>query len=264
MNKFFQFLKTPVFRKNLIYALLFIGVLFIAIYFTLSSYTKHGKALRVPDVTNMHITEATKTLKRAGLKIKVDSTYQLDVAPGTVVDQDPSPEELVKVGRTIYLTAINHQAPEIPLPNMVEKTLVEASVLINNSSLRIGDTTYISDIARDVVLDVKFAGTSIKPGTKVAKGAKIDLVLGNGQGPNEVKAPNLRGLTLDEASFALQGLGLKVGNVSYEDGESSSSAVVIHQSPDTSRNFISIGTQVDMTLSTHPQEPEDEGEQIEN
>ncbi|HLR00878.1 MAG TPA: PASTA domain-containing protein [Sphingobacterium sp.] len=259
MVKFFQFLKTSAFRRNLIYAIIFIGILFITIYFSLSAYTKHGHTQRVPDVMDKHITEAVKILKDAGLKVKIDSTYQLDVIPGTVIDQDPYSDELVKSGRTIYITTITEEAPEVALPNMIEKTLVEANVLINNSSLRIGDTTYVPDIARDVVLDVKFAGESIKPGIKIEKGAKIDLVLGNGQGPNEVKAPNLRGLTLNEASFALQGVGLELGNVKYENaGSDTLSAVVINQTPDTSRNFISIGTQVDITLSQEPDEPEED------
>lgn len=250
MSKFFQFLKTPTFRKNLIFALLFIGVLFISVYYGLKSYTKHGEAQQVPVLKGMHISKAVQTLKKAGLGFEVDSIYQLDAVPGTVIEQDPDPQSLVKANRTIYLTIITQVAPEVALPDVLDKTLIEATSIINNHQLRVGDTTYISDIARDVVLDMKFAQQTIKPGMMIRKGSRIDLVLGNGRGPNEVHMPNLRGLTLNEAKFALQGVGLFVGNISFAGiGQDTLSAVIIDQSPDTSRHFISIGTPVNLTLS---------------
>src|SRR5690606_37971943 len=119
-----------------------------------------------------------------------------------------------------------------------------------NQSLKIGDTVYIADIARDVVLDVKFAGQPLKAGRLVPKGSKITVVLGNGQGANEVEVPNLIGLTVDEAKFALIGLGLNLGNVSYSTEVSDSlSGKIIGQQPDTTAGLISIGTAVNLTLS---------------
>lgn len=250
MTKFFQYLKTDAFRKNLIYALLFFCVLFIAIYFGLKNYTKHGDAQHVPVVKGLHISEAIKVLKKSHLEVQVDSIYQMDAVPGTVIDQDPDPQSLVKTGRTIYLTIITQEAPEIAFPDIIDKTLIEARAIINNHSLRIGDTTYISDIARDVVLEVKFAGQPLSPGRMIRKGSKVELVLGNGRGANEVDVPNLSGLTLSEASFALQGLGLNVGNVNYTGPILDSlAAKVIAQAPDTSSSFVSIGTAIDLTLS---------------
>lgn len=252
MTKFFLFLKTPTFRKNLIFALLFIGVLFISVYYGLKSYTKHGEAQQVPALKNMHVSEAILTLKKAGLNFEIDSIYQLEAIPGTVIEQDPDPQALVKANRTVYLTIIMQEAPEVALPDVLDKTLIEAKSIINNHQLRVGDTTYVADIARDVVLDMKFAQQTIKPGMMIRKGSRIDLVLGNGRGPNEVQMPNLRGLTLNEAKFALQGVGLFVGNIDFTSIEQDSiSAIVVAQNPDTSRNFISIGTPVNLTLSNN-------------
>ena len=248
MSKLLLYLRTDVFRKNLIYALIAIAVLFVIIYFGLRIYTKHGDAQEVPTLKGLHIQEAMKVLDKAGLEYKIDSVYQVDAKPGLVIEQDPEAKALVKSGRTIYLTIITQVAPEIAFPDIIEKNLIEASAILKNHSLKIGDTVYINDIARDVVLDVKFAGQPIKAGRMISKGSRITLVLGNSRGANEVEVPNVLGLTLSEARFAIQGLGLNLGHISGTISDTLS-ARVIAQSPDTTARIISIGTSIDLTLS---------------
>lgn len=250
MSKLLLYLRTDTFRKNLIAALIVVAVLFLGIYFGLKVYTKHGVAIEVPQVKGMHISQAIEVLENADLEYFVDSIYQMDVQPGLVIEQDPDPKSSVKTGRTIYLTIITQVPPEVAFPNIIDKTLIEASAILRNQSLKVGDTVYIADIARDVVLDVKFAGQPLKAGRMVPKGSKITLVLGNGKGANEVEMPNLIGLSLDEARFALSGVGLNLGNVTYTSSVLDSlAAKVVSQQPDTTAGIVSIGTAVDLTLS---------------
>lgn len=250
MSKLLLYLKTPEFRKNLIYAtVIFIG-LFLVIYFGLKIYTKHGDAQEVPNLKGLHINEAIKTLEKSGLEYQIDSIYRVDAQPGTVIEQDPEASSLVKSGRTIYLTIITRIAPEVAFPNIIDKNLIEASAIIKNLSLKVGDTVYINDIARDVVLDVKFAGQTITPGRMIAKGSYITLVLGNGKGANEVEVPSLLNLTLTEAKFALQGVGLSVGTISGNITDSLT-ARVVSQSPDSTARIIPLGTPINLTLSNN-------------
>lgn len=248
MSKLLLYLRTDTFRKNLIYALIFIGVLFLLIYFGLRIYTKHGDAQEVPELKGLTVQEAMRVLDKAGLEYDIDSVYQVDAQPGLVIEQDPEPKALVKSGRTIYLTIITQVAPEIAFPEIIDKNLIEATAILRNHSLKIGDTVYINDIARDVVLDVKFAGQPLKAGRMISKGSRVTLVLGNGRGANEVEIPNVLGLTLSEAKFAIQGLGLTVGNLSGTISDTLSARVVA-QSPDTSARIISIGAPINLTLS---------------
>ncbi|WP_140936569.1 PASTA domain-containing protein [Sphingobacterium lumbrici] len=248
MSKLLFYLRTDTFRKNLIGAIIAIFVLFLLIYFGLKIYTKHGDALEVPILKGLHIEDAKRTLDRAGLEYTIDSVYQMDAKPGLVIEQDPEASALVKSGRTIYLTIITQIAPEIAFPDIIDKTFIEASAIIKNHSLKIGDTVYVSDIARDVVLDAKFAGQPIKAGRMISKGSNITLVLGNGRGANEVEIPMVLNLTLAEAKFALQGLGLKIGNITGNISDTAT-ARIIAQFPDTSAHIIGIGTPIDLTLS---------------
>lgn len=248
MSKLLQYLSSSVFRKNLIFAIIaFIG-LFLLLYFGLRSYTKHGQAQEVPQLRGLHISDAIRILKEAELNFQVDSIYQLDESPGMVIEQDPDPSSLVKGGRTIYLTIITQTAPEVEFPDIIDKNLIEATAIIRNQSLKLGDTIYVNDIARNVVLDAKFAGQSIRPGRKISKGSAITLVLGNGKGANEVEVPDLLNLTLAEAKFALDGLGLSVGQISGSITDTLR-AHIIAQYPDHTSAFIPIGSSINLTLS---------------
>ncbi|HMR17897.1 MAG TPA: PASTA domain-containing protein [Sphingobacterium sp.] len=248
MSKLLLYLRTDIFRKNLIYALISFGVLFLLIYFGLRVYTKHGNAQEVPLLKGLTINEAIAILNKAGLEHKIDSVYQVDAKPGLVIEQDPEAQSLVKSGRTVYLTIITRVAPEIAFPDIVDKNLIEASAILRNHSLKVSDTIYVNDIARDVVLDVQFAGQSINVGRLISKGSGITLVLGNGRGSNEVDIPNVVGLTLSEAKFAILGVGLSMGNISGNISDSLS-ARVVSQSPDITAQVISIGSPINLTLS---------------
>ncbi|HAL50831.1 MAG TPA: serine/threonine protein kinase [Sphingobacterium sp.] len=250
MSKVVQYLQTPTFRKNLIAAFIAIVCLFLFVYVGLKIYTKHDESIAVPKVKGLHISAAIQALEDAGLEYQIDSVYQMDAKPGMVIEQDPEQGFHVKSGRTIYLTIITQVAPEVAFPNIKDKTLIEATAILKNHNLRIGDTSYVADIARDIVLDAQFAGQSIRNGRMIPKGSRIDLVLGNGLGANEVEIPNLIGLPLNEAKFALSGAVLGLGTVTYDPNVTDTATAVISvQSPGIEKGLTSLGAKIDITLS---------------
>lgn len=249
MKKFFQYLNTQTFRKNLIMALIFVVVLITLIFFSLRFYTRHDKTIPVPELVGLHIDEAIKILGNANLEYEIDSVYQVDAQPGLVIDQDPSFGNQVNEERRLYLTIITKSAPDVGFPELVEKTFVEARAMINNYGLKLGDTVYRADIARDVVLEARFGGQPIQAGRTIPKGSIVDLVLGDGRGANEVEVPNLIGLTLDEVRFVLRGASLMLGTVEYAGMVTdSTSAVVKEQRPGTDISKVGIGSSVNIIL----------------
>src|SRR5690606_8763678 len=153
MIKIFQYLRTETFRKNLIGALIGLAAFFLIIFFGLRQYTRYDNTVLVPELKGMPVNEAIKSLEAQGFRYDLDSVYQMDAQPGLVIEQDPDPTTKVKENRTLYLTIITRTAPEVTFPDMLEKTFVEARAMLNSYGLKLGDTTYIQDIARDVVLD---------------------------------------------------------------------------------------------------------------
>jgi len=251
MNKFWAYLKTTSFRNTFFAAIGSVLLLVFIAYFSLGYYTRHGSGVPVPALKGVAIEKAIQTLNDQGFGYQIDSVYVPDEPPGTVVEQDPDAGTNVKANRIIYLTMVTRLAPPVALPDLEEDNYMEAVAALSNYGLKVGDTTLKSDIA-DHVLEVHFSGQVIKPGTKLPKGSKVDLVIGNGQGASEVDIPDLINQDLDAAKFAIKGAGLTIGTITWEGTISDSSNVVVTaQSPAKTDSVykVSLGTRVNLTVT---------------
>ena len=250
MVKFFNYLRTDTFRKNLIGAIIGVIALLALVIFGLNTYTRHDESIVVPDLRGIPIDEAVEKLQAQAFEYDLDSIYQVDAEPGLVIEQDPDPGTKVKKNRTLYLTIITRVAPEVAFPDLIEKTFVEARALLNSYGIKLGDTTYIPDIAKDVVLDVKFGNERLNAGRPIPKGSTVELILGDGRGASEIEVPDLTGLTLEQVKFALQGNSLTLGTVNYMGlVTDSTSATVVSQTPSPEAPKVSIGTPINVALT---------------
>jgi beta-lactam-binding protein with PASTA domain len=136
---------------------------------------------------------------------------------------------------------------------MEGKTLTEVRAMLDGFGLKLGEMVYRNDIAKDVVLGVSSKGKSLRAGSVLPKGAKVDLILGDGFGAAEISVPDLTGLSREEAIFLLRGNSLFLGKVSYEGVISDSTKVkVIRQVPSSDHGdstTIKQGSMVDIILS---------------
>jgi beta-lactam-binding protein with PASTA domain len=257
MGKFTAYIKTKSFRNNLLTAIgTVIGILLIA-FFSLRFYTKHGEGLEVPQVKGLTLAQAVSKLEDLGLRYEIDSVYVMDKPPGIVTDQDPDANTFVKGNRTVYLTINTTQAPNVKFPDIENKTLREAQAILESYRLKLGDTTYKPDIAKDWVLEAYFGGQLIKAGEILPTGSRINLTLGDGLGEEEIELPNLVGLTIDEAKFSLKGAKLIMGQITY-DGQitDSANAVIVTQFPLVADTVTKVkrGTPINITLSNKPKQ----------
>jgi len=252
MSKFGAYLKTRDFRKTILLAIGSVIAVALIAFYSLDFYTRHDSGVPVPKLTGMQINNALNILKQQGFGVSIDSVYVLDQAPGTVVEQDPDAGTEVKENRVIYLKIVKNQAPPVALPDILDAPYISAVATISNYGLKVGDTTYRSDIARDHVLEVRFAGQAIQPGSKLPKGSKIDLVLGDGAGASEVEIPDLVDQDLDAAKFALKGSGLVLGTITYQGTiTDSANLVIVAQMPMKTDSITKtpIGTKVNVIVT---------------
>jgi beta-lactam-binding protein with PASTA domain len=252
MNKFGAYLKTKSFRNNILMAIGSVIAIVLIAFFGLSFYTDHGSGLPVPKLTGLPIEKALSILEEQGFEVQVDSVYVGDAPPGTVIEQDPDPETNVKKNRKIYLTMVTVKAPPVALPDIDQMPYIQAVATLQNNGLKVGDTTYRSDIALNVVLEAQLAGQIIRSGTKIPKGSKIDLILGDGIGASEVEVPDLLNQDLDAVKFVLRNSNLSIGTVTYQGAiTDSSNVIVVGQSPmkTDSAAKVSIGTKINVIVS---------------
>jgi hypothetical protein len=67
----------------------------------------------------------------------------------------------------------------VKVPDLIEKRIVKQFTL-KALGLEEGTITYVPNLGKDMVLEMRYKGRNIKPGDKVLK-SKIDLVLGDGK-----------------------------------------------------------------------------------
>jgi beta-lactam-binding protein with PASTA domain len=250
--QFIKFLTSRLFWLNLLGALIVFLIIVFAVMRWLDSYTKHGETITVPDLRGMSIEQVQRHLTSKNLRFAVlDSLYDKNQKPASVLDQNPKPGSKVKENRTIYITVNAFNPPEFKMPNLVDKSLRQAMMEIESYGLKVGELKYVPDIAQNAVLKQLVNGKEIKPGELVAKGTAIDLILGDGLGNTQVEVPLLLNLTLSEAKFVLTASSLNLGAVIYAPNVKDTTAAVIYKQIPAPWQVktINMGEAVDVFLS---------------
>ncbi len=253
MASFLDFMNTRKFWLNILamFALV-MGLMWLA-FASLSSYTKHGESIKVPELRKMTLGEVASYLEKRNLQYTIlDSAYNEDLKPEAIIDQDPPPGATVKENRRIYLTVNAKHPPLVKIPEIIHASLRSAEVQLQSVGLEKGELKYEPDLAKNAVLDIRIDGLSVKPGEEVPKGTRIDLVLGNGLGSTRIDVPNLVGKTFLEAKLTLRAFELNLGAVAKEGAiQNEESAIVYKQKPDPGPNGdrqITVGEPVDVFL----------------
>lgn len=215
-----------VFGILLVFAFLFLKVF-------LPSYTNHGQTVSVPDLEGFEFNRLESYLSERDLQIEValDSGYNADLPPLTVLKQNPRAGSKVKQGRKVYVTLNSKNAPMIKMPNLVNAPLKNAQEILNNMGLIRGEFIYIPDITFNVVLEQRYRGRNIPEGFEIPKGSQIDLVIGDGLGNQILDVPNLIGMDEIDAEFLILGSGLRLGRINYVETDTVPSGIIIRQIP---------------------------------
>jgi beta-lactam-binding protein with PASTA domain len=234
-----------------------ISLLALLLFFqTLEFWTHHGEYLKVPDVKGKNYLEAVASLEKDGFDVVVqDSVFYDTLAPQVIVKQFPDPDATVKVNRTIYLTINRAIAPVIDMPNLVGMSFRNAELELRSRGLKLGDTSYVPDIAKNAVKEQLVGTEPVKPGTKIAMGSSISLVLGAGIGNEDMPVPDLFGLPYPEALTLVEAGGMSFSVVLLDpDLKDTTAGYVYWQNPprlDEERriNRIRPGQMMDIRLS---------------
>jgi beta-lactam-binding protein with PASTA domain len=232
-------------------------IIFILLFLlSLNWITRHGESNSVPSLIGMNVNDAEQSLASKDFELIIqDSVYYDSLPPGMVIRQVPDPDDVVKINRTVYVTINRFSAPDIDMPNLVGSSFRNAEMTLKNLGLRLGDTSYRFDFAKNSVLEQSFDGKAIAPGTKIKMGSEISLVLGSGLAIEDQPVPDLIGMNYEEAKVLTEAQGLSLGSRIFNpDIRDSSSAFIYRQSPsprteDGARVRIRAGQMIDIWLS---------------
>ncbi|HYE54204.1 MAG TPA: PASTA domain-containing protein [Chitinophagaceae bacterium] len=230
----FSFITKRPLWANVLFALVLVFLIIILFLTSLKWCTSHGKTITIPAVVGMTYANASKLLEEKGFDIEIqDSVYFDSLPPLSVTRQFPEADAVVKKNRTVYLTLNRAVPPTIEMPKLIGLSFRSAEVSLRQYGLKLEDTTYRVDFAKNSVLDQLYNGESIKPGMKIRMGSGISLVLGTGVGGFEFAVPDLFGFSYEEAKTLMQANGLSPGALIVDpDVRDTSAAFVYRQSPE--------------------------------
>ncbi|WP_430909432.1 PASTA domain-containing protein [Maribacter sp. 2-571] len=182
MRNFFNFLRSRTFLIQLGIAVALVVLLVFLSLQWLKSSTNHGTFVDVPDFSKMSVPDMRDAVSDAGLRYEVldSANYNPDYPRFSIIDQNPAAGNRVKENRKVYFTVNPSGYKTVTVPKIEQVTKRNATSMLRAVGLDVQRTTYIDELGKDMVYYIKFRGKRIKPGDKLPKTSKIELVCGNG------------------------------------------------------------------------------------
>ncbi|HLW32969.1 MAG TPA: PASTA domain-containing protein [Aequorivita sp.] len=177
---FFQFIFTRTFLKQLLLAFLAIVILGFLILWWLRISTNHNEKIEVPDLAKMTLDLVEKKLDENDLRYEIldSANYNPDFPNYSVIDQIPKAGKFVKENRKIYLTLNPSGYRKIEVPDVLGRTRRQAEPTLLAMGFVIGKISYRPHIS-DNVLELRYKGEKLNPGTPLQKTSVIDLIVGD-------------------------------------------------------------------------------------
>ncbi len=228
-------------RLLLLFTLLVVVISFAAHFFFGVRYQE----AEVPNVVNMTVVEAQKTLEAKNFQVKLEESFSNDPAfrEGRVMEQSVKAGEKLREHASITLT-ISRGAELKQVPDVTGMSLVKARTLLEDAGFTIGHIQhkYVKGARIDTVVS-----TSPKGLEKSPKGSDIDLLICEGDKP----VPAIVGKKLTEAQSLLAKAQLTLGKVGEVQGNEPKGTVKSVDPPVGTK--LGSGDKVDVTVSAGPQ-----------
>jgi beta-lactam-binding protein with PASTA domain len=185
---FIRFIFTKTFWIQVVIAAVVTVFLCFSYLFWLDWYTNHDQKIEVPQLEKLSLIQVNKQLKELDLRCKIidSASFNPYYKPKTVIEQDPIAGKFVKENRQIYIKLNASGYGKVTIPNLIYKTRRLAIPTLEALGFKIGQITYQPNIAENTVLEMRYKGNILQPGTQLRKTATIDLVLADGNNPSAI------------------------------------------------------------------------------
>ncbi len=244
--------------KNVVAAVLFLTLLFFVLRTSLNAYTNHGKSMAIPTFEGMQIDQAREVADDQGLNIDVTvGPFDPAKPAGLVVQQQPRVGSRVKNNRTVYLTILSEDAPEVALPSLVgnyDYNQYVRLLKVKNIRFQIRERQFDAKQEDGTILYLYYDGRKItdedlRQGVKVPMGSTVDFVITERRG-SKVELPDYRCQQFGTAEFAITGSQLVIGRVKGEFTERYQ-AYIVSTDP-AAGTVMETGEKVNLVLSDAP------------
>ncbi len=193
-------------------------------------------------------------LKQSGFtNISTDFSYEhsKNIPNGRVIRIDPESGATAPADARIKLVvSLGPNITYLNMPELIRMTEDQAITTIESFNLTVGSITHeMSDEAPEGTV----IGQEPSVGESVPEGTTVNIVISTGVRDKQ-KMPDLRGLTLDEATSVLNEYNLRLGRVTNDLNESAPDGVVLSQSIEA-ESPVTPNMTVSLTINKLPSGP---------
>ncbi len=167
-------------------------------------------------------------------------------AVGEIIKQTPNDGIMVKIGKEVTLQVVKEPdvPPQVPVPNVVGESEVEAHNILQAE----GFVVRVENVNNEYTPFGNVISSNPEADFMVTPGSEITLYISKGPAEIPVPIPGLIGETLENAEAALESVGLRLGNVSYDEESKEDAGIVVKSSPNAG-DKVSEGSAVDIVVS---------------
>jgi eukaryotic-like serine/threonine-protein kinase len=192
---------------------------------TVTLRVSQGKGqVRVPDVAGETLDDAQSRLSDAGLKYRVLQETSDSIDAGKVTRTDPPSGAMAPKDSEVKLY-VSAGKEKVEIPDVSGQDPVAAANALGAKSL----TVERVDQPSDTVEEGTVIATNPPAGTAVDKGSKVQLIVSSGR--EQVRVPNVVGLSRTDATAELQNAGFQVIVREVTSLDPANAGRVIAQSP---------------------------------
>lgn len=143
---------------------------------------KNSDVIAMPNLINMSLEDANKTINKLDLKLTINERHDVDVERNHVISQSPSQGTELKKGDLVTIV-ISLGPEELSVPNLMGYTLNDAKKILEKDGLKLGTVSYdYSEVYKEgtVINQNPVVGVG-----SIKKGDSVNVVLSKGQKPVE-------------------------------------------------------------------------------
>lgn len=213
-------------------------------------YLSDNRLMEVPNLVGENFEEAKAEWKKKGFVLEeVDEEVSQKIPEGSIVSQNHEPGTKIARHSRIEVVLSKGKFSAI-MPDLQARSVEEAIAALEKYSVHI--TT--SAVASEDIQEGYIVSTSPSYGTVLSDGMNVVLYISQNDSDMYIM-PNLVGYTLDEAKEAMEKVGLKLGDATYETGVNKDEAVVINQNVAVGTSMFS-GQKAKVTMGDKSKAPE--------
>lgn len=225
LNALVEGAKSPLLKAHAAIAFAAFSIAWLLVALVLIPDTGPAPSAVVPPVVGLRFDEAERKLAEAGLRAALGETRpSLDAPRRYVLAQTPAAG--TAVGPEVVVTLdISAGQLRVAVPSVAGMSRNDAAAAIRAANLELGQVIERpGSQARGTVLS-----SQPEAGQQVPQGSPVELIVSTG--PTELLMPDMVGRELFEVRAALEQLGLKIGETSYDSTSALPNGLVVSQTP---------------------------------